>query len=242
MGFEYLTNVPLAQARKEYLERLVSGGFGSKTETIPVFESCGRVTAKAVYAHICAPHYAASAMDGVAVSAKETFGATETTPVTLKPDQFLVLDTGDPIPEDKDAVIMVEDIVKNGDGSITIHAAAAPWQHIRQIGEDVQHLDGDLGQIDVKCGHADVCAAADGQSSTQHGHVAHAGQHNFFRPCRVRDERDVTTDDRHGGDENICDQQQLADKQDHFVGDVVRRLDLIQSGKDFRHRISSILL
>ena len=114
MGFEYLTNVPLAQARKEYLERLVSGGFGSKTETIPVFESCGRVTAKAVYAHICAPHYAASAMDGVAVSAKETFGATETTPVTLKPDQFLVLDTGDPIPEDKDAVIMVEDIVKNG--------------------------------------------------------------------------------------------------------------------------------
>ena len=137
MGFEYLTNVPLAQARKEYLERLVSGGFGSKAETIPVFESCGRVTAKAVYAHICAPHYAASAMDGVAVSAKETFGATETTPVTLKPDQFLVLDTGDPIPEDKDAVIMVEDIVKNGDGSITIHAAAAPWQHIRQIGEDI---------------------------------------------------------------------------------------------------------
>lgn len=137
MGFEYLTNVPLAQARKEYLERLVSGGFGSKTETIPVFESCGRVTAKAVYAHICAPHYAASAMDGVAVSAKETFGATETTPVTLKPDQFLVLDTGDPIPEDKDAVIMVEDIVKNGDGSITIHTAVAPWQHIRQIGEDV---------------------------------------------------------------------------------------------------------
>lgn len=61
MGFEYLTNVPLAQARKEYLERLVSGGFGSKAETIPVFESCGRVTAKAVYAHICAPHYAASA-------------------------------------------------------------------------------------------------------------------------------------------------------------------------------------
>ena len=112
----------------------------------------------------------------------------------------------------------------------------------RQIGEDVQHLDGDLGQIDVKCGHADVCAAADGQSSTQHGHVAHAGQNDFFRPCGVRDERDVTTNDRHGGDENIHDQQNLADKQDHFVGDVVRRLDLIQSGKDFQHRISSILL
>lgn len=137
MGFEYLTNVPLNQAREDYLARLQSHGFGPKTEVIPVFESCGRVTARAVYAHICAPHYAASAMDGVAVNAKDTFGATETTPVTLSPEQFVVLDTGDPIPEDRDAVIMVEDIVKNADGSITIHAAAAPWQHIRQIGEDV---------------------------------------------------------------------------------------------------------
>ena len=137
MGFEYLTNVPLIQAREDYLALLQSHGFGPKTEIIPVFESCGRVTARAVYAHICAPHYAASAMDGVAVTAKDTFGATETTPVTLSPEQFIVLDTGDPIPEDRDAVIMVEDIVKNTDGSITIHAAAAPWQHIRQIGEDV---------------------------------------------------------------------------------------------------------
>ena len=137
MGFEYLTNVPLTQARKDYLALLESHGLGPKTEIIPVFESCGRVTARAVYAHICAPHYAASAMDGVAVTAKDTFGATETTPVTLSPEQFIVLDTGDPIPEDRDAVIMVEDIVKNADGSITIHAAAAPWQHIRQIGEDV---------------------------------------------------------------------------------------------------------
>ena len=137
MGFEYLTNVPLIQAREDYLALLQSHGFGPRTEIIPVFESCGRVTARAVYAHICAPHYAASAMDGVAVNAKDTFGATETTPVTLSPEQFIVLDTGDPIPEDRDAVIMVEDIVKNADGSITIHAAAAPWQHIRQIGEDV---------------------------------------------------------------------------------------------------------
>ena len=137
MGFEYLTNVPLIRAREDYLALLQSHGFGPKTEIIPVFESCGRVTARAVYAHICAPHYAASAMDGVAVTAKDTFGATETTPVTLSPEQFIVLDTGDPIPEDRDAVIMVEDIVKNADGSITIHAAAAPWQHIRQIGEDI---------------------------------------------------------------------------------------------------------
>jgi len=137
MGFEYLTNVPLDQARQEYLQLLIQQGFEAKLETIPVQLSCGRVTARAVYANICAPHYAASAMDGVAVNAKDTFGATETTPITLGADKFVVVDTGDPIPEGCDAVIMVEDIVKNGDGSITIHAASAPWQHIRQIGEDI---------------------------------------------------------------------------------------------------------
>lgn len=137
MGFEYLTNVPLAKAREDYLKLLKDYGYGSKAEVIPAWDACGRITTQAVYAHICAPHYAASAMDGVAVLAKDTFGATDTTPITLKPDQFIVLDTGDPIPEGCDAVIMVEDIVNNEDGSITIHAAAAPWQHIRQIGEDI---------------------------------------------------------------------------------------------------------
>ena len=137
MGFEYLTNIPLEKAREDYLKLLADNGFAPQTEVIPVWDACGRVTARAVYAHICAPHYAASAMDGVAVNAKDTFGATETTPVTLDPGQYIVLDTGDPIPENCDAVIMVEDIVKNSDGTITIHAAAAPWQHIRQIGEDI---------------------------------------------------------------------------------------------------------
>lgn len=137
MGFEYLTNVSLAKAKKDYVNLLRNNGFAPKEETIPVFEACGRVTAKAVYANICAPHYAASAMDGVAVKAKDTFGATETTPITLTGKQYTVVDTGDPVPEGCDAVIMVEEIVKNEDGSITIHGAAAPWQHIRQIGEDI---------------------------------------------------------------------------------------------------------
>jgi len=137
MGFEYLTNVSLAKAKEDYVNLMVRNGFGHQAEKIPVCEACGRVTAKAVYASICAPHYAASAMDGVAVMAKDTFGATETTPITLTAAQYTELDTGDPIPEGCDAVIMVEDIVKNEDGSITIHGAAAPWQHIRQIGEDI---------------------------------------------------------------------------------------------------------
>ena len=137
MGFEYLTNVPLDEARREYLARLQENGFAGQTEMVSVQNACGRITARAVYAAICAPHYAASAMDGIAVHAKDTFGATETTPVRLTPQQYMVVDTGDPVPEDCDAVIMVEDIVRGEDESVTIYAAAAPWQHIRQIGEDI---------------------------------------------------------------------------------------------------------
>ncbi len=137
MGFEFLTNTPLEEARSAYLQALDELGFASEPETVPVQEACGRITAQAVYAHGCAPHYAASAMDGIAVRAADTFGATDTTPVVLTPDRFTVVDTGDQIPEGCDAVVMVEEIVPQADGSVMIHGAAAPWQHIRQIGEDV---------------------------------------------------------------------------------------------------------
>ena len=137
MAFAYLTNVPLEQARKDYLAALAEQGFGARTERIRVQDAFGRVTARAVYAHINAPHYACSAMDGIALCARDSFGATETTPVTLRKGQYTVVDTGDAIPEGCDAVIMVEELVKNDDGSVTIHAPAAPWQHIRQIGEDI---------------------------------------------------------------------------------------------------------
>ena len=56
MGFEYLTNVSLDKAKEEYIELLTKNGFSFQAETIPVFEACGRVTAQAVYANICAPH------------------------------------------------------------------------------------------------------------------------------------------------------------------------------------------
>jgi len=112
--------------------------------------------------------------------------------------------------------------------------------HHGQVGQNVQRLDHFLGQIHVKGSHADVCAAADGQRSAQHSHVAHAGQNDLLRPGGIRDKGDVTANDRHRGNEDICDQQDLADEQNHLVGNVVRRSDLIQSGKDFRHRNSSI--
>lgn len=136
MAFQYLTNIDLEQAKEEYIKVLEANGMQYRTERIPVTESCARITADAVYAHICAPHYHASAMDGIAVRASDTFGATETTPVHLKPDQYVVVDTGDPLPEDCDAVIMIEDVVQEKQG-VCLYASAAPWQHIRQIGEDI---------------------------------------------------------------------------------------------------------
>ena len=137
MAFQYLTNTPLEQAKREYVQTLLDNGFAAPAETVPVQNACGRVTAGRVYAHICAPHYLASAMDGIALAARHTFGASETTPVTLTPDQFFVVDTGDPIPEGCDAVVMIEDVIYQEDGAVRLYASAAPWQHIRQIGEDI---------------------------------------------------------------------------------------------------------
>lgn len=137
MPFQYLTNVPLDQARREYRDRLRKQGFGAQAETIPVQDACSRVTAGPVYAHICAPHYPASAMDGIALDAKVTFGASETTPVTLREGDFAVVDTGDPVPDGCDAVVMIEDVIRQEDGAVRLYAPAAPWQHIRQIGEDI---------------------------------------------------------------------------------------------------------
>ena len=131
-------NVPLDKAKTEYIELLKRLGMAPRTESIPVARSGGRVTAAPVYARICAPHYNASAMDGVALDAKLTAGAGETTPVTLSSPQYTRVDTGDPLPDGCDAVIMTEDVIGiQGTGSITIRKPAAPWQHIRQIGEDV---------------------------------------------------------------------------------------------------------
>ena len=137
MSFQYLTNIPLAEARRTYFQGLQAGRFQAGTERIPAAESFGRVTAQAVYAAICAPHYPACAMDGIALAAGLTFGAGETTPVTLAQDQFVTVDTGDPLPEGCDAVVMIEEVIPQEDGTVRLYAPASPWQHIRQIGEDI---------------------------------------------------------------------------------------------------------
>ena len=137
MKHRYLDNLPLPQAKERFFQHLKSCGFASKTEIVNTVQACGRITAGAVYAAICAPHYNASAMDGVAVRAAATFGASEKTPVTLTPAEYTVVDTGDPLPDGTDAVIMVEDLIDLPDGCCRILSAVRPWQNVRQVGEDI---------------------------------------------------------------------------------------------------------
>lgn len=131
----YLQTIPVEVAREKYLSA-VREIIDSKFESINVTDSLDRVTDKAVYARYSSPLFNASAMDGIAVKAADTSEATETDPVILREEQYVVVDTGDPIHPPYDAVIMAEDIVETDEG-VRINASAHSWQHIRPIGEDI---------------------------------------------------------------------------------------------------------
>ena len=136
MKHNYLDNIPLEEAKEKFFG-LVKKDFTHKSEEISTTEAVGRVLKNAAYAKICCPHYNASAMDGIAVRAKDTYSASENNPVTLTPDMYTVVDTGDAIPDDKDAVIMVEDLSFEDDSKVKIIASVHPFQNVRQIGEDI---------------------------------------------------------------------------------------------------------
>lgn len=131
----YLTNTPVEEALEKYQAALGST-LGKRSETIPVAQAAGRVTAHSVYARYNSPLYNSAAMDGIAVVAKTTVGAKETKPLTLAPGEYVDVDTGDPLPQGFDAVIMAEDLEFQGDG-VMIRAAASPWSHVRPVGEDI---------------------------------------------------------------------------------------------------------
>jgi putative molybdopterin biosynthesis protein len=134
----YLTDLPLEEAYARWTSALRARGLLQPLpgEPVPVGEACGRVTAEPVAAARSVPHYHAAGMDGIAVRAADTFGASETSPVRLSSDRYVPVNTGDPLPEGTDAVIMIEDI-HEVDGLVDLLASAAPWQHVRPAGEDI---------------------------------------------------------------------------------------------------------
>jgi putative molybdopterin biosynthesis protein len=158
----YLTNTPLAEATEKWIIKINAEGIGPLPgEYILASDSLGRVTAEALYAKISSPFYHSSAMDGYAVRSIDTFSASDFSPCRLLiGSQAVYVDTGDPVPDGFDAVIMIEDVMTHGskkaeeerksvpagerkrtdlhfEDYIEIIKPATPWQHIRIIGEDI---------------------------------------------------------------------------------------------------------
>ncbi len=132
----YLQMKTLGEARG-----LLSSRFGKKRteiETVPSSKALGRVTARPVFAARSVPGYHSAAMDGIAVKAETTFGVTEEHPkVLLIGRDAVYVDTGDPLPEFANAVIMIEKVQPLDEDSVEIRTAAYPWQHVRKVGEDI---------------------------------------------------------------------------------------------------------
>ncbi|OIJ12500.1 molybdopterin biosynthesis protein [Anaerobacillus alkalilacustris] len=131
----YLQDKPRHLAKEELLQKIK---LVKEIETVPTSDALGRVTALPVLANLSMPHYHASAMDGIAVRAEDTYEAHEQRPLHLKKgEDFKYVDTGNPIPNEFNAVIMVEDLQEIDEWTIEIIAPATPWQNIRPVGEDV---------------------------------------------------------------------------------------------------------
>lgn len=134
----YLQMQSREEAQQLFWSRFKNVRTGS--ETVPTRSALGRVTAGPVSARFSSPSFHSAAMDGLAVRAEDTFSAADDTPLTLRIDtgEAVMINTGHPLPPDKNAVIMIEQVLLSDDGSRgVIRAPVYPWQHIRKVGEDI---------------------------------------------------------------------------------------------------------
>lgn len=133
----YLNNTSVEEASIIYKNAL-KDRIKMEYEEISTEMSLGRITKEAVFALCSSPMFNAAAMDGIAVIAARTKGASERDPLELKKQEdFIIVDTGDPVKDPYDAVIMAEYVLEIDDSTVRILEAAAPWQHIRPVGEDI---------------------------------------------------------------------------------------------------------
>ena len=123
-----------------------------RTERVRLEEAAGRVAAADVTSVIDVPPFARAAMDGYAVIAADTAGATRLAPARLRmldriytgqpssiaigPGTCAEISTGAPLPDGADAVVMVEETA-NREDVIEIFAAATGGQHIGRRGADI---------------------------------------------------------------------------------------------------------
>ena len=136
----YLEDVALDDARARFEQALSDANWQVPltSERVSLSDAHNRITATPVWARLSSPHYHAAAMDGIAVRAIDTVGATEVNPQRLVVDeQAIWVDTGDPMPPDTDAVIMAEHVQTIDEQVVQIMAAVTPWHHVRALGEDI---------------------------------------------------------------------------------------------------------
>ena len=142
----FLQDVPLQEARSRFEQALRDADLWEplEPENIPLDQALGRISAEPIWAQISSPHYHASAMDGYALQAAETEGASDRNPVELiVGPQAQYVDTGDPLPEWADSVIPIEDLEvlsdtpKPQEKSIRLMAPTSPWSNVRLLGEDM---------------------------------------------------------------------------------------------------------
>src|SRR6266851_6295865 len=156
----FLRDVPAARALDAWRAAREAAGCPARlpAHRVPLADAVGRVTAGPVWASRSSPPFDSAGMDGIAVRAADTLGASETTPVCLQQDAYDVVDTGDPMPDGRDAVVMREH-VHYADDVAELRAAVPPYQHVRSIGEDVS-----TAELLLPEGHrlraVDVAAAA----------------------------------------------------------------------------------
>lgn len=131
----YLDNYDLNQAIDLYLNDL-KDKIELKTELVKATDALNMISSEAVYAKVSSPNYNASAMDGIMVVAAKTVSASESTPLILSKDQYQYVDTGDVISPEFDAVVMIENVIFDGDKAMLVKPVSY-FENIRPIGEDI---------------------------------------------------------------------------------------------------------
>ena len=132
---KYIDNIDVEEALSIFLSKTK---YESELEEVAPWDALDRITGKLIIAEYSSPNYNAAAMDGIAVRALDTLEARESNHIILEENKdFIYVNTGNPLPVEYDAVIMIEDVMELGDNRVEIIGAAKPWQHIRPVGEDI---------------------------------------------------------------------------------------------------------
>ncbi len=134
-GFKERTRVEAA--RERLLDRVA---VHDRTERVALEAADGRTVATAVTAERAVPHDRRAAMDGFAVRAADTVGASDRSPAILREDEAERVHTGSAVPEWADAVVMIEQ-TDTANGDIEVFSAVGEGENVAPVGEDVEAGD-----------------------------------------------------------------------------------------------------